>query len=186
MRMPRKMLNKSQKGLSANVAGNTAGHATDDCFLWDQDKCTHCGKSNHLSADCYYKDKPKEQNKKDKAKENPRKHSRTEEANTAESDQSYAAIKEVAEVSSGGITFDPLEHGQYFNFSNENVANYSVNDESTLYYDWLANSATTSHITNRHDTFITYEPIQCKGRARGPPRKLLFLQPPSSRDTAWA
>ena len=76
-----------------------------------------------------------------------------------ESDQSYAAIEEVAEVSSGGITFDPSERSQYFNFSNENVANYSVNDESTLYYDWLADSTTTSNITNRHDTFVTYEPI---------------------------
>ena len=135
------------------------GHATNDCFLWDQDKCTHCGKSNHLLADCYHKDKLKVDNKKDKAKENPRKRSRTKEANTVESDQSYAAIEEVMEVSSGGITFDPSECSQYFNFSNENVANYSVNDESTLYYDWLADIATTSHITNRRDTFVTYEPI---------------------------
>jgi hypothetical protein len=40
------------------------------------------------------------------------------------------------------------------------VTDYSANDESTLYYDWLADSATTSHITNRHDTFVSYEPIQ--------------------------
>jgi hypothetical protein len=124
------------------------GHATDDCFLWDQDKCTHCSKSNHLSADCYYKDKLKEQNKKGKAKENSHKCSRSEEANAADTNQSYAAINEVGEVTSGGITFDTLENGQFFNFSNNNVANYSVNDKSTLYYDWLANSMTTSHITN--------------------------------------
>jgi hypothetical protein len=127
--------------------------------LWDQEKCTHCGKFNHLLANCYYKDKLKEQNKKDKAKENPRKHSRTEKANAADSDCSYATIKEVEEVTLGGITFDALEHGQFFNFNNKNVANSSINDERTLYYDWLANSATTSHITNQCDTFVTYEPI---------------------------
>ncbi len=66
----------------------------------------------------------------------------------------------MGEITSGGITFDASENGQFFNFSNDNVANYSVNDESTLYYDWLADSTTTSHITNRRDTFVTYESIQ--------------------------
>jgi hypothetical protein len=76
-------------------------YATNDCFLWDQEKCTHCSKFNHLSANCYYKDKLKEQNKKDKAKENPHKRSRTKEVNTANSNHSYAAIEEVKEVTSG-------------------------------------------------------------------------------------
>jgi hypothetical protein len=66
----------------------------------------------------------------------------------------------VGEASAGGITFDASECGQFFNFNNENVTNYSANDESTLYYNWLANSMTTSHITNWHDTFVSYEPIQ--------------------------
>ena len=30
-------------------------------------------------------------------------------------------------------------------------------DDQLIYYDWLADSATTSHITNQHDTFINYE-----------------------------
>jgi hypothetical protein len=82
------------------------------------------------------------------------------EVNAADSNRSYAAIEEVEEVTLGGITFDTLECGQFFNFDNENVTNSSINDERTLYYDWLANSATTSHITNQRDTFMTYEPIQ--------------------------
>jgi hypothetical protein len=136
------------------------GHATDDCFLWDQDKYTHCGKSNHLLDDYFYKDKLKEQIKKGKAKENPHKCSKTKEANTVDSDQSYATIEEVREVTPRGITFDALENGQFFNFTNNNVTDYSVNDESTLYFDWLADSVTTSHITNQCDTFVTYESIQ--------------------------
>jgi hypothetical protein len=76
-----------------------------------------------------------------------------------DSDQTYAAIKEVEEALACGITFDTSECGQFFNFNNENVTDYSINDKSTLYYDWLADSATTSHITNWHDTFVSYKPI---------------------------
>ena len=32
-------------------------------------------------------------------------------------------------------------------------------NEPVIYYDWFSNSATTSHITNKHDIFITYEPL---------------------------
>jgi hypothetical protein len=160
------------------------GHFTQKCWYLGKDKCIHCDKFNHISDDCYFKDKPKV-DKKGKGRENPRKHSRNEEANTAKSDNSYIAIEEVenanvadsdnslaaiakdgeassnnGETSSGGITFDSSESGQYFNFDNKDVANYSMNDESTLYYDWLADSVMTSHITNRRDTFVTYEPIK--------------------------
>jgi hypothetical protein len=125
------------------------GHWTDNCHTWGKDQCTHCSKYNHASDDCYFKDKPK-LIKKEKKKENSRKRAKNEvnEANTAESDHSYAAIEEVGKTTSRGITFNSSESGQYFNFNNKDVANYSMNDESTLYYDWLADSATTSHITN--------------------------------------
>jgi hypothetical protein len=137
------------------------GHWTNDCHTWGKDQCTHCSKYNHALDDCYFKDKLK-LNKKEKKKENTRKCAKNEvnEVNTAESDHSYAAIEEFRETSSRGITFDSSESGQYFNFNNKDVTNYSMNDKSTLYYDWLANSATTSHITNRCDIFVTYEPIQ--------------------------
>jgi hypothetical protein len=35
-----------------------------------------------------------------------------------------------------------------------------VNDERILYYDWLADSATTSYICNNCEAFITYSPIK--------------------------
>ncbi len=137
------------------------GHQTDNCHTWGKEQCIHCTKFNHTSDDCYFKNKLKP-SKKEKKRENSCKHTKNE-ANAVESDHSYAAIEEVeevGEVSLGGITFDPSEHGQYFNFDNENVTDYNVNDEHTLYYDWLANSVTTSHITNRCNTFVTYVPIQ--------------------------
>jgi hypothetical protein len=151
--------NTEPKGLSASIAGNMAMQPM-TVFCGIKKNVLIAGKFNHLLADCYYKDKPKEQNKKDKAKENPFKHSRTKEVNAANSNHSYATIKEVEEVTLGGITFNTSKCGQFFNFDNENVTNSSINDEHTLYYDWLADSATTSHITNQRDTFMTYEPIQ--------------------------
>jgi hypothetical protein len=68
-------------------------------------------------------------------------------------------IEEVGDVAPGGIVFDASEQGQYFNFADHDVTNYNGIDERTLYYDWLADSATTSHIVNRRDVFKTYESI---------------------------
>jgi len=137
------------------------GHRTNNCYTWGKEQCIHCTKFNHALDNCYFKDKPKP-SKKEKKRENSHKRAKNE-VNAVKSDRSYVAIEEVeevGEVSLGGITFDPSEHGQYFNFDNENVTDYNVNDEHTLYYDWLANSVTTSHITNRCNTFVTYVPIQ--------------------------
>jgi hypothetical protein len=69
-------------------------------------------------------------------------------------------IEEVVNVAPGGIQFDSSEHGQYFNFHNYDVTNFNGIDECTLYYDWLADSATTSHIVNHCDVFKTYESIK--------------------------
>jgi hypothetical protein len=68
-------------------------------------------------------------------------------------------LETTSDAAPGGITFDSLEQGQHFNFSDYDVTNYSGIDEHTLYYDWLADSTTTSHIVNRHDIFKTFKPI---------------------------
>jgi hypothetical protein len=57
-------------------------------------------------------------------------------------------IETADEVTPGGITFDSSKQGQHFNFEDHDVTNYNGIDECTLYYDWLADSATTSHIIN--------------------------------------
>ncbi len=61
---------------------------------------------------------------------------------------------------SSGITFNSSEKGQYFNFANHDVTSYNGIDEHTLYYDWLADSATTLHIMNQHDVFKMFKPIK--------------------------
>jgi len=59
----------------------------------------------------------------------------------------------------GGIIFNSSEQGQNFNFKNYDVTNYNGIDECTLYYDWLADSATISHIVNQCDVFKLFNPV---------------------------
>ncbi len=84
------------------------------------------------------------------------------ETNTADSDLQHlrVTIEEIGDVTLGGITFDALERDQYFNFENHNVTNFNRIDERTLYYVWLADSATTSHIVNQHNVFKSFTPIE--------------------------
>jgi len=151
----------------------TRGHLANDCDKWDEDPCPHCGRFNHKAKDCWHKDKPKQD--KGKGKATPHKRARNEETNAVDSDSQLSSVmiettsdvtpgamtlETTSDVARGGITFDSSEQGQHFNFADYDVTNYSGIDERTLYYDWLADSATTSHIVNQRDIFKTFEPIQ--------------------------
>ena len=54
------------------------------------------------------------------------------------------------------FTFDALKGGQYFNFNKPDVNNSSEYNSPIIYYDWLVDSAMTSHITNQHEAFTTF------------------------------
>jgi len=45
---------------------------------------------------------------------------------------------------------------QNFNFDVP-MSDMVTNDDRLIYYDWLADSAMTSHVTNQCDAFINYE-----------------------------
>src|SRR5215471_14921111 len=47
-----------------------------------------------------------------------------------------------------------------YNFDTYQACNYEANDERLIYYDWLADMATTSHIASHRDLFKTYTSIQ--------------------------
>jgi len=59
---------------------------------------------------------------------------------------------------SDNISFDPAEEGQVFNFDDPNVTNADEYDERLIFYDWLADSATTSHVCNRREAFTRFHP----------------------------
>jgi len=79
-------------------------------------------------------------------------HFRKEQANEGEERE------EVAFVSNA------LKNKKYVLNDDEEYYNFDVvdtdNDEQLIYYDCLADSATTSHITNCQDIFTTYEKIK--------------------------
>ena len=54
------------------------------------------------------------------------------------------------------------DDGQYFNYDMFNVSDSLAIDERVSYYDWVADTGTTSHITNRRDAFVTYQPLTDK------------------------
>ena len=131
-------------------------HKTADCLYLgalSAIKCDNCGKYGHITKNCWGKGNPKcKRNDKENDKNSSNKKGKTEQAS--------ASIEEVEEevtfVIEGGIRFDESEIGQYSGFKE-----YAIdpnNDERVLYYEWLADSATTLHICNRREAFENYQP----------------------------
>src|SRR6202453_665188 len=53
-------------------------------------------------------------------------------------------------------SIDDEEH----NFDSYQACNYEANDEQLIYYDWVADNTTSSHIASERDNFETYTEIQ--------------------------
>ena len=52
------------------------------------------------------------------------------------------------------------DEGEYYNFDNSpDVVNSGEINDRLIYYNWVADSTTTSHVANRHDIFTTYETL---------------------------
>jgi Zinc knuckle len=103
----------------------------------DRNKCRNCGKVGHYARDCWAEKKEnKEKGKKKNANEQGR---GADEANVGE------------EVAFGGDE-------EHYNFDTYNACNMEGNDKRLILYDWLADSATTSHITHQREAFTSYTP----------------------------
>jgi len=57
------------------------------------------------------------------------------------------------------IVFSTNDAGGIHSPDKCNVSNVG-NDDAMILYDWLADSATTLHVTNMHDAFIKYTPLR--------------------------
>ena len=143
------------------------GHKTSDCKLLSQTKCAICECLGHETKDCYSR-KAKElkrkreakndKNKKGKKKFKPKKKDEgNNEEQSHQNDEHVIFYTENDEISQ--ITFDSSEEGQYFNFTDSNVSEIGEIDMRVIYYDWLADSATTSHVCNNHSTFTEFQPL---------------------------
>jgi hypothetical protein len=93
--------------------------------------------------------------KSDRKGKRPKKKPRREEMDEKNDDEHIVfALNEPSE-----ITFDDSEEGQFFNFNEPDVNDSSESNPRLIYYDWLADSAMTSHVSNRHEAFVTFHPL---------------------------
>src|SRR6202453_3692744 len=132
-------------------------HNMADCLYLGQDKCDECGRFGHLAKHCWNKKEGKKRANGDVNKEKPNKRKKQE--------QTHATIEEEDDelitfgVEEKGIVFDPSKEGQYSGFDEYDPEDPSGIDLCLLWYDWLADSATTSHITNQRGAYKEYTPI---------------------------
>ena len=61
----------------------------------------------------------------------------------------------------GGTLFSAFKEDDNILYYNYSGSTYNTNeiDKPVAYYDWFRDSATSSHVTNRQDIFLTYQPL---------------------------
>ena len=102
------------------------------CRKFDGNKCHNCGKIGHQQKNCWSKKKGKEKEKEKKG---------AEQVNYGQEE----------------ITF--LVDEEHYNFDTFDACNIDANDHRLIYYDWLADIATTSHITHQREAFTECTPM---------------------------
>lgn len=121
-------------------------HITDDCRWLGKSKCEKCNRF-HIGTECRC-----DQKRKWNDTEGGQKRMRQEQTHivTEKGDGGHSSgINEItftAEEAAGACNFDQP-------FDKEG------NDERLLFYDWLADSATTSHVTNMRNAFTSFQPF---------------------------
>ena len=144
-------------------------HATINCKWKGQDKCGICLRFGHTTEDCYSRKakalKRKREKDKNTGKGKGKKKRKKEEMNQGEDDDDDDDEDEhIACCLIGSnytdIPLDESEVGQAFNFDEHDVNYMGEYNPPLIYYDWLGDSATTSHVTNRRDAFTTFRPLR--------------------------
>jgi len=124
---------------------------TSECRNKDKKPCGICKKLGHKDDDCWHRDKRGKRKQEGKPKGGNAKRQKMDTTNEAEHEEDDAM--QVEEV-----TFMTKEDNNLTN----HVNNIMQNDKPVTFYDWVADSATTSHICNQRDAFVTYKPITGK------------------------
>src|ERR1700683_136433 len=138
------------------------GHWTSKCYKHHQNKCYNCGHEGHLARDCKKKNgswreknKVKGYKEREKWKGKAKQKEMAEETNIVDEEIVFNTVENSTEGHSAS-SIDNEEH----NFDCYQACNYEANDERLIYYDWVADNATSSHIASEHDSFETYTKIQ--------------------------
>jgi len=128
-------------------------HITDDCKWLGQPQCNKCDWFGHTGADCRRQPKRKREAEREGKQKKPKK----EETNAAEeqvnltNEISCAHIEEIVCLANDA---DSTESPAKCNVSGAD------NNDDMILYDWLADCATTSHVTNMRDAFTTFTPLR--------------------------
>jgi hypothetical protein len=149
-----------------NLAQRISNNTSNSTQKW----CSHCKRKNHNDADCHFlNDTPPcsfcgLKGHTDKTCRKKRKKEKDEKGKKRKSDDNGGGDakrqkKDVANVvEEEAISF--LVNGEDYNYDTFDVSNSLAMDERVSYYDeWVADTGTTSHITNQRDAFITYQAL---------------------------
>jgi len=138
------------------------GHWTSKCYKHQQNKCYNCGHERHLARDCKRKNgswkgknKTKGYKEREKWKGRSKQKETAEETNIVDEEIVFITLENPKEENPES-SIDDEEH----NFDSYQACNYEANDERLIYYDWVADNATSSHIASERDSFETYTKIQ--------------------------
>jgi hypothetical protein len=146
--------------LCRNCGHNT--HTTDNCRWLGQPKCNKCNWFGHVGAECRRQSSKRKSNSNGKGGGPPKKAKKEEVNHVAENGGSDGEdeLDELAESGKDEIVFSTTTASTSCN-------TFSQNDDAMILYEWLADCATTSHVTNRRELLINYTPLQRSVRGVG-------------------
>lgn len=125
-------------------------HVTDDCKWLGQPQCNKCNWFGHTGADC--RRQPKR--KREEESGGKQKKAKKEQTNAAEEQ-----VNLTNEISGAHIEEIVFHANDADSTATCNVFSARNNDAMIL-YEWLADCATTSHVTNMRDAFTSYTPLR--------------------------
>jgi len=132
-----------------------------------QPKCSICYRFGHKTEGCYSRKVKELKHKwetnanrsgsKKKRFGNKRKREEVNEGEVMDDNDDEHIVFTTHEAGSSKIMFDPSEEG--INFDNSNVSNSDEYNSRLIFYNWLADSAMTSHVCNRCEAFTMFHSL---------------------------